>query len=636
MTDNYKDNYIDNCADNITDNSIDSSYQVLARKWRPSRFDAFVGQDQILQALRYALDNNSIHHAYLFTGTRGVGKTSLGRLMAKCLNCEEGVSSNPCDKCSSCLEINKGCFIDLIEIDAASRTKVEDTRELIENIQYSPTKGRFKIYLIDEVHMLSTHSFNALLKTLEEPPEHVKFLLATTECRKLPETILSRTIQFHLREINTQDISKHLAKILTKEKIEFDSQALSLIAKHARGSMRDALSFLDRMIATGSGKVILEITQSALGCAPFELIFNLVEMLLNKDVSKLLPLLRDDMSGDFNYLSILDAAANFIYELSFAQHLVLIDNNISSSNITDDILSNISGFSDFKSFQDFGDKLKSLILDTPAEKFQFLYQCFLRGKEEIVLAPEPRVGFEMICLRFVSFFESNFGNNISVGYESGLMPENKINQNINKKSEILSVSQEIKNNINNIDKKLDKKPDIDINPKIASKISSKITSKITSSKWPDFASKLSINGLAKQLLLNISLIEDTGDSLKFNIDKRFKSLLNDQIKQRVLKAIQESRENVKSIEIITDALIANNNANNINSNKEVSEGECINPDLTLSGDRRVKKINKISENIKKITSIDDVGFITANFSVQLDQSSVNVTEGLNDFKNMED
>ena len=270
-----------------------TDYQVLARKWRPSRFESFVGQDQVLQALRYALDNNSVHHAYLFTGTRGVGKTSLGRLMAKCLNCEEGISSNPCDKCSSCLEIDKGCFVDLIEIDAASKTKVEDTRELIDNIQYSPAKGRVKIYLIDEVHMLSNHSFNALLKTLEEPPSHVKFLLATTEFRKLPETILSRVMQFHLREIGTKDISSHLSKILDKENIYFDPKAVDLIASHAKGSMRDALSFLDMIIATGAGKVLLDLTENTLGCVPYELIIDLIEIILNKDSKNLLPFLLD-------------------------------------------------------------------------------------------------------------------------------------------------------------------------------------------------------------------------------------------------------------------------------------------------------------------------------------------------------
>jgi DNA polymerase-3 subunit gamma/tau len=231
------------------------SYQVLARKWRPRNFSEMVGQEHVLRALINALDNNRLHHAYLFTGTRGVGKTTIARILAKCLNCDTGISSKPCGTCSACVSIAENRFVDLIEVDAASRTKVEDTRELLDNVQYAPTAGRFKVYLIDEVHMLSGHSFNALLKTLEEPPPHVKFLLATTDPQKLPVTILSRCLQFNLKHLSPERIVEHLQFVLGEEKVPCEEAGLWALARSADGSMRDALSLTDQAIAHGGGKI---------------------------------------------------------------------------------------------------------------------------------------------------------------------------------------------------------------------------------------------------------------------------------------------------------------------------------------------------------------------------------------------
>src|SRR5215207_6340442 len=225
------------------------SYLALARKWRPKKFAELVGQEHVLRALVNALDTGRLHHAFLFTGTRGVGKTTIARILAKCLNCEKGVTATPCGECPACLDIDAGRFFDLIEVDAASRTKVDDTRDLLDNVQYAPARGRFKVYLIDEVHMLSTHSFNALLKTLQEPPPHVKFLLATTDPQKLPVTVLSRCLQFNLKRFPVGLISEHLAKVLAAEKIPAEPPALKLVAQAADGSMRDALSLLDQLIA---------------------------------------------------------------------------------------------------------------------------------------------------------------------------------------------------------------------------------------------------------------------------------------------------------------------------------------------------------------------------------------------------
>ena len=241
------------------------SYQALARKWRPRNFAEMVGQGHVLRALVNALDNDRVHHAFLFTGTRGVGKTTLARILAKSLNCEQGVGSTPCGQCSACLEIDAGRFVDLIEVDAASRTKVEDTRELLDNVQYAPTRGRYKVYLIDEVHMLSGHSFNALLKTLEEPPPHVKFLLATTDPQKLPVTILSRCLQFNLRRLGLEQIQQHLEKILSAEGVAFETAALAELARAADGGMRDALSLMDQAIAFAGGQVNESDVRSMLG-----------------------------------------------------------------------------------------------------------------------------------------------------------------------------------------------------------------------------------------------------------------------------------------------------------------------------------------------------------------------------------
>ncbi len=357
------------------------SYQVLARKWRPRVFREMQGQEHVLKALINALDHDRLHHAYLFTGTRGVGKTSIARILAKCLNCEVGVSSEPCGECSACQEISQGRFVDLIEVDGASRTKVEDTRELLDNVQYAPTRGRFKIYLIDEVHMLSNHSFNALLKTLEEPPEHVKFLLATTDPQKLPVTILSRCLQFNLKNLSAEKIVEHLDSILIKESVPFDEAALWLLARSADGSMRDALSLTDQGIAFGGGKIGESDISAMLGTIDHKLIEQLMRGLINSDGSEIL-----DAVSIFA-----EHAPDFDVALS---DLITLLHRIAIAQAMPDALDN-----------SYGDRIH--ILEFAAalstEDVQLFYQTALIGRRDLSLSPSARAGFEMTLLRMLAF-----------------------------------------------------------------------------------------------------------------------------------------------------------------------------------------------------------------------------------------
>jgi len=357
------------------------SYQVLARKWRPRNFSELVGQEHVLRALVNALDNDRVHHAFLFTGTRGVGKTTIARILAKSLNCEQGVSSKPCGECSACTEIDQGRFIDLIEVDAASRTKVEDTRELLENVQYAPTRGRYKVYLVDEVHMLSNHSFNALLKTLEEPPPHVKFLLATTDPQKLPVTILSRCLQFNLKRLPVNSISGHLEHILKQEAIESEKPALSMIARAADGSMRDALSLLDQAIAFGGGNVSEEETRAMLGSIEQEHVIYLLQALATQSPQVLFEKVEELSVFSPDYTALLNEIISMLHRVALAQTV---------PEAVDDALGD-------------RDELLDLAARFSAEDLQLYYQIALIGRRDLPLAPEARGGFEMVLLRMIAF-----------------------------------------------------------------------------------------------------------------------------------------------------------------------------------------------------------------------------------------
>ena len=353
------------------------SYQVFARKLRPAGFDALVGQDHVVRALVHALENERVHHAYLFTGTRGVGKTTIARILAKCLNCETGVTSTPCGVCSACREISEGRFIDLIEVDAASRTKVEDTRDLLENVQYLPARGRYKVYLIDEVHMLTGHSFNALLKTLEEPPPHVKFLLATTDPKKVPMTVLSRCLQFQLKNLLPEKISGYLAEVLAKESIAFDRGALTAIARAARGSMRDALSLTDQAVSYGSGEVRERDVLEMLGTVGRDDIEPLLSALLAGEANAVLRHCATLAEQAVDFGEVLSTLLSTLHEVAVAQAVGKDDS-------------------------DDGAARRFAASMTP-ETVQLFYQIVLLGLRDLSLAPDPRVGFEMVMLRLLAF-----------------------------------------------------------------------------------------------------------------------------------------------------------------------------------------------------------------------------------------
>ena len=353
------------------------SYSVLARKWRPNTFTEVVGQDLAVKTLTNSLDNQRLHHAYLFSGTRGTGKTTLARIFAKSLNCEEGISSKPCLKCSICESVNQGNFIDLTEIDAASRTKVEDTREILENVRYQPTAGKFKVYIIDEVHMLSNSSFNALLKTLEEPPEFVKFILATTDPKKLPITVLSRCIQLHLSNIQPNIIAKQLQEILESEKVKFEVTATESIAKSASGSMRDALSLTDQLIAQTNANINNQAVLEMLGTYDIDKIEQLVASLLCKDIDQCFATINqlDDFAPD--YSSILTEICTIVHNLAICQQFGELKTKFNTKLLADSKLN--------------------------AEDIQVVFQMSTIAGKQLPLAPNLREGFNMFILRVYNY-----------------------------------------------------------------------------------------------------------------------------------------------------------------------------------------------------------------------------------------
>lgn len=503
------------------------AYQVLARKWRPRSFHEMVGQTHVLKALINALDNQRLHHAYLFTGTRGVGKTTLSRIFAKCLNCEQGISATPCGVCSICREVDSGRFVDLIEIDAASRTKVEDTREILDNVQYAPARGRYKIYLIDEVHMLSTHSFNALLKTLEEPPEHVKFLLATTDPHKLPVTILSRCLQFSLKNIAAVQIIEYLKFVLDAEQVIFDEQALRLIGRAADGSMRDAMSLTDQAIAFGNGKVLLADVRSMLGAIDRLQVYPILVALFAKKPQEILFTINTMAAQDPHWNEVLTEILRILHKITIAQ-------------IAPHVLDNTEGDEEV---------ILELARKTPAEDIQLYYQIAMNGRRDLLLAPDLRSGFEMTLLRMLAFTTTTVDIELDsivavTDGEARIEKESSLNltrfNENDKELEAASVYKqacvEVEVESTDIEKKElvvdNKKNSIDLAEKDANE-----SSEVLSSYWFDLFDRLKLNGILSTVVSNFALTRKEDNRWLFHLDDSCAAFFNETHIRRVEEAI---------------------------------------------------------------------------------------------------
>ena len=496
------------------------SYQVLARKWRPHKFEEMVGQEHVLRALTNALDSGRIHHAFLFTGTRGVGKTTLARIFAKSLNCESGISSSPCGECSTCLEIDAGRFIDLIEVDAASRTKVEDTRELLDNVQYAPSRGRYKVYLVDEVHMLSNHSFNALLKTLEEPPEHVKFLLATTDPQKLPVTILSRCLQFNLRRLHPDMISDYLEKLLGLEQIEFEQTALQHVAQAADGSMRDALSLLDQAIAYGSGQVHEADVKAMLGSIEQTHLYRILYALAVRDAEALYQVMMDLKATAPDYSDVLASLLTVLYSVALLQKIP------SAYNAT------------------MGDEtmLRDLATKLEAEDLQLFYQIAINGRRDLYHAPDPAVGVEMTLLRMLAFkpFDAD-ALPASSEFPALVSPTPVIPTNAAPAGSVSATSAAIQ---------IDPVEDNDASAQTAA--AAAVPKGFN--EWSDAIAQMNLNGILNQLAMNCSLTASKEDDqgshvLTLELNPSYENLLTKDRHQRLTEALNRAYNRQYILEI---------------------------------------------------------------------------------------
>ena len=490
------------------------SYQVLARKWRPRDFTELVGQDHVQRALVNALDNERLHHAYLFTGTRGVGKTTIARILAKSLNCETGVSSRPCGKCSACMEINEGRFVDLIEVDAASRTKVEDTRELLENVQYAPTRGRYKVYLIDEVHMLSQHSFNALLKTLEEPPPHVKFLLATTDPQKLPVTILSRCLQFNLKSLTVPQISGQIETILTQEKVDHEEAAVRQIAFAACGSMRDALSLLDQAIAFGNGNLREDEVRAMLGTIDRDVIYRLLQALSQGDAATLMDEIGKADTFVPDYAALLAEVVSVLQRVAIAQSLP-------------DAIDDSHGDRD---------AVLALAAAMSAEDVQLYYQIALLGRRDLPLSPEPRGGFEMVMLRMLAFRPG-----VAARVEAPAAATTTLPPKVQAKSAQTATSAV--------------KPGPATAPATAPAAAASPPAAV-SGEWSVILAALSLKGMAREMSLNCVFHGIEGDIVKLSLDPAHTHLLGKARVQQLEVALCEYYQRTVQVKVETAASLA--------------------------------------------------------------------------------
>ena len=470
------------------------SYQVLARKWRPNSFSEVVGQEHVIKALSNALDSNKIHQAYLLSGTRGVGKTTLGRILTKCLNCEEGLKSSPCNKCLSCEAINEGRFMDFQEVDAASRRGVEETQQLLETVMHMPSSSRYKVYLIDEVHMLSKHSFNALLKTLEEPPPHVVFILATTEPESVPATVLSRCLQFHLKNLTPAQLSERLKEILKEEGIKFDSESINQISRAGRGSLRDCLTIADQAIAFCNGKLTDSNVSEMLGTLPYDHVYSLIDCVINEKSNDLVQKLKIISDLNVDYQRLMDLL------LEALQHMAIVQ--ISPESVSDLNLPS--------------EEVVSLANSMEAEEIQILYQIGLIAKRDLDLAPNIGDGFEMALLRMMSF-----------------LPENKITKESKKKEEKDEVLV-----------KKDLKPKKEIKASDPEEKKKSIKSDISlefldQKEWNTLFNSLPLDSGTKQLISHCSFLRTEDAVVYFSMPKDKLEILNGSHREKFQDSLSE-------------------------------------------------------------------------------------------------
>ena len=481
------------------------SYQVLARKWRPGNFEELVGQEHVQRALVNGLEEDRLHHAYLFTGTRGVGKTTIARIFSKSLNCETGVTSKPCGKCSACREIAEGRFVDLIEVDAASRTGVDDTRELLENVQYAPSRGRYKVYLIDEVHMFSKHSFNALLKTLEEPPPHVKFLLATTDPQKLPVTILSRCLQFNLKRLPVSLIVAHLQHILDAEKVEYDLIALQLLAEGADGSMRDGLSLLDQALAFGAGAVREQEVRDMLGTVSRDRVLNILRALMNRDARVVLQEVAALAEFTPDYESVLAELLSLLHHMMLAKTVPeALDEYVSDREALLELSHQISG-----------------------EDLQLFYQIGLIGRRDLPLAPSDRGGFEMVLLRMLAFRPAQAGAQVAAtGGADKISYQQATTQATTRAAAPKQAVRE-------------PAPPPQQKPAEKAPAKSKISSGVGTQDWRQILEGLAVSGMVRQLAANCLLLKQDGNTIRLGLDDGHKALRTPKAEKRLQQALGE-------------------------------------------------------------------------------------------------
>ena len=474
------------------------SYLALARQWRPRTFAQLLGQDHVSKALTNSLTQERLHHAYLFTGTRGVGKTSVARLLAKALNCERGISAEPCLECDACTAIEQGCFVDLIEIDAASKTRVEDTRELLENVQYAASSGRFKIYLIDEVHMLSQHSFNALLKTLEEPPEHVKFLLATTDPQKLPITVLSRCLQFNLKPLVPEIIAKQLQTIMTEEKRACAEDALIIIAKAARGSMRDALSILDQVLVSADESITLEHVKAVLGYTQHDFALQLLNALSEQDGAEIIQLSRQIASEGGHFTYVLEEMIQYLHQITL--HHVLPTGHVLLAPPVE---------------------IQTLAQQITAEDVQLFYQIALKGAQDMALAPSLDIGFEMTLLRMLAFSPVSAIKSIK---PASMKPV------VQHPEKITQVTKQLANH------EQPKIPEL-ITPPVPVPEETMTSTNTSHDSWEEILPKLGLTGMARNAIDNAAFIGREGNTLSLGVHPGHQTLFTPTVTQRIEQAL---------------------------------------------------------------------------------------------------